>query len=121
MMNLFRSRPEAACPANDLTVPASLRPRGDSYVRIDNREYPLQCWSPLGFTLSPYDGFLIRRQKARVTMVVSAFHDPEGPLEVSGEVLVDAAENGILSARWLRLPRYKVDAMAKYFAAKAIA
>ena len=118
MMALFRPRPQAAPPANDLAVKSTIRPRGDSYVRIDRRDYPVKCWSPLGFTLAPYSGSLIRRQKARGTMVLSEFGDRSEPLEVSGEIFVDVAENGILSARWTGLPKYKVAALAEYFAGK---
>ncbi|WP_420403594.1 hypothetical protein [Nisaea sp.] len=87
-------------------------------MRIDGRDYPLHCWSPAGFTLAPYDGSLIRRQRAKVSMVLSEFGDGVAPLVISGEVFVDAAENGILSARWTGLPRYKVAALAEYFADK---
>ncbi|UUX51500.1 hypothetical protein NUH88_07330 [Nisaea acidiphila] len=118
MMALFRPRSRATPPANDLAAQPTIRPRGDSYVRIDGRDYPVRCWSPSGFTLAPYSGALIRRQKARVTLILSEFGDRSEPLEVSGEIFVDVAENGILSARWTGLPKYKVAALAEYFAGK---
>lgn len=118
MMALFRSRTQPTPPANDLAAPLTVRPRGDSYVRIDRRDYPVKCWSPAGFTLAPYTGALIRRQKARVTLVLSDFRDRTEPLEVTGEIFVDAAENGSLSARWTGLPKYKEAALADYFAGK---
>jgi hypothetical protein len=118
MMTLFRSRIDSPKPANTFAAAQVLRPRGDSYVRIDRRDYPLQCWSPAGFTLSPYNGSLIQRQKARVSMLVRDIHDPDGPLEIDGEVIVDIVGNGILAARWTGLPKYKLAALAQYFTGK---
>ncbi|MEO9904179.1 MULTISPECIES: hypothetical protein [Alphaproteobacteria] len=118
MMALFRSRMDSPKPANTISAAQELRPRGDSYVRIDRRDYPLRCWSPAGFTLAPYNGSLIERQKARVRMLVRDIHDPDGSLEVSGEIIVDSVGGGFLTARWTGLPKYKLAALAEYFSGK---
>mgnify|MGYP003676789242 FL=1 len=118
MMAFFRPRTAPASSANGLATMVDLRPRGDSYVRIGRSDYPIHCWSPAGFTLAPYTGSLISRQKARVNMLVRDIHDPDGPLAIDGEVIVDVAENGILSARWIGLPKYKLAAMTDYYAGK---
>tara|TARA_E500000305_G_scaffold62478_2_gene49827 strand:+ start:190 stop:597 length:408 start_codon:yes stop_codon:yes gene_type:complete len=118
MMTLFKPRTAPVLSENELGAMVEIRPRGDSYVRIGRSDYPVNCWSPTGFTLAPYTGSLIRRQKARVSMLVRDIHDPDGPLTVDGEVIVDVAEDGILSARWIGLPKYKLAAMTDYYAGK---
>ena len=118
MMALFKPRTAPVLSENELGAMVEIRPRGDSYVRIGRSDYPVNCWSPTGFTLAPYTGSLIRRQKARVSMLVRDIHDPDGPLTVDGEVIVDVAEDGILSARWIGLPKYKLAAMTDYYAGK---
>lgn len=118
MMTLFKPRTAPVLSENELGAMVEIRPRGDSYVRIGRSDYPVNCWSPTGFTLAPYTGSLIRRQKARVSMLVRDIHDPDGPLTVDGEVIVDVAEDGILSARWVGLPKYKLAAMTDYYAGK---
>ena len=118
MMAFLKHRFETPVSANASRAMTTLSPRGDSYVRIDNRDYPIHQWSPAGFTAAPYNGSLIRRQKARVSITLRDIQDPDGPLRVDGEVLVDMAEDGVLSARWVGLPKYKTAAMAAYFARK---
>lgn len=118
MLALFRSRTDTPRPATTVSAAQVLQPRGDSYVRIDRRDYPLKSWSPAGFTLAPYNGALIQRQKARVSMLVQDIHDPDGPLAIDGEVIVDLVGNGILAARWTGLPKYKLAALAQYFTGK---
>lgn len=120
MLAFFRSRVAPALQANGLSTMVDIRPRGDSFVRIGRSDYPVNCWSPAGFTLSPYTGSLIPRQKARVSMLVRDIHDPDGPLAIDGEVIIDVAGNGVLSARWVGLPKYKLAALADYYAGKRL-
>ena len=108
MMQMFR-RPPAAH-AGD----GSLRPKGDSYVRIDGRDYALQSWNTTGFHIAPFDGALIPGQRANVAMVVRDWHDRQGMLKVEGMILVTGIEDGGMTARWVGLPRYKADAIADY-------
>ena len=51
-------------------------------------------------------------------MLVRDIGDPDGPLEIDREVIVDIARNGILAARWAGLPKYKLAALAHYSTGK---
>ncbi len=114
LMSLFGTR--TARPA---AIPDTvLRPKGDSYVRIDGHDYPLRAWNLTGFTAAPFNGSLITKQRAKVEMVVRDIADLEGGLRLEGTVIVTHAGDGRLEARWMGLPTYKSRLLAAYFAQK---
>jgi hypothetical protein len=100
---------------------AELRPRGDSYVRIDGRDYTLRAWSPGGFSISPYSGGLVAGQIATVRFVVHDYHDRDGALRVEDRVRIESIDEAGLRARWWHLSERKKVEIAKYFALKVAA
>lgn len=96
-----------------------LRPRGDAYVRIDAHDYALRAWSPAGFHLAPYDGPLVARQTARVTMVVRDFHEKDGGLTLCDEVTVLRVDAHGLLAKWRPLSPQKKAQLVAYYVRKA--
>ena len=114
LMSLFGTRD-----TRPVTLPdTALRPKGDSYVRIDGHDYPLRAWNLTGFTASPYNGSLITKHRAKVEMVVRDIADPEGGLRLDGTVVVTHAGDGRLEARWTGLPTYKSRLLTAYFTQK---
>lgn len=114
LFNFFHAK-EHPC---DVSV-VELRPRGDSYVRIDGRDFPLRAWSPTGFLISPYNGGLVAGQIARISFVVHDYHDRDGALRVDDQVRVDSIDEAGLRARWWHLPERKKVEIVAYFARKA--
>lgn len=98
--------------------PEEIRARGDSYVRIDGRDYQLYSWSISGFTLAPYVGPLIRKQRAKVSLTVHDYHDPDGILRIDGEIVVWDQAQGFLRARWNGLTKYKASALERFYSLK---
>ena len=116
-MGLFNFLHAKAHPSN-VSV-AELRPRGDSYVRIDGRDYALQAWTPSGFLIRPYNGGLVAGQLARVGFVVHEYHDREGALRIEHQVRIESIDEAGLRGRWWHLPERKKAELVQYFARKA--
>lgn len=95
-----------------------LHPKGDAYVRIDGRDYPLHDWSPEGLLISPYRGGLIPNQKARVEAVIRDVQAPDGTIRLNGMVLVTRINSGGLAARWLMMPPSQREKLLHYYARK---
>jgi hypothetical protein len=98
-----------------------LRPRGDSYVRIDGTDYAIRTWGPSGFLVAPYSGALAAGQIARVRFVLREFHDNDGELRIDDQVLIESIDNAGLRARWWHLPTRKSLEIAGVFSRKAAA
>lgn len=122
MLALFKKSAEKPPLATLTSSPAPdaswLKPRGDAYVRIGGRDYPLRAWSPTAFHAVPYDGDLVPRQTARVTMVVRDFHDRDGGVTLTEEVTVISADSNGLIARWRPLAPAKRSMLLTYYARK---
>jgi len=114
LFNLFHAKG----PPSEVSI-AELRPRGDSYVRIDGRDYPLRAWSPSGFLISPYNGSLVAGQIDKVGCVVHDYHDRDGALRIEDQVRVESIDEVGLRARWWHLPERKRAEIEAYFARKA--
>ena len=95
-----------------------LHPKGDAYVRIDGRDYPLHDWSPEGLLIHPYRGGLIPNQKARVEAVIRDIQAPDGTIRLNGMVLVTRIDSGGLAARWLMMPPSQREKLLHYYARK---
>ncbi|WP_430435958.1 hypothetical protein [Oceanibaculum nanhaiense] len=95
-----------------------LHPKGDAYVRIDRRDYPLHDWSPEGLLIHPYRGGLIPNQKARVEAVIRDIQAPDGTIRLNGMVLVTRIDSGGLAARWLIMPPSQREKLLHYYARK---
>jgi hypothetical protein len=95
-----------------------LHPKGDAYVRIDGRDYPLHDWSPEGLLIHPYRGGLIANQKAKVEAVIRDIQAPDGMVRLSGVVLVTRIDSTGLAARWLALPPMQREKLLLYYARK---
>lgn len=95
-----------------------LRPKGDAYVRIDGRDYPLHDWSPDGLLIHPYRGGLIVNQKAKVEAVIRDIQAPDGMLRLNGIVLVTRIDDKGLAARWLMMPPNHKEKLLRYYARK---
>lgn len=113
LFNLFHAKAHSS----EMSI-AELRPRGDSYVRIDGHDYPLRAWSPGGFLISPYNGGLVAGQIARVGFVVHDYHDRDGALRIEDQVRIDTIDEAGLRARWWHLPERKKAEIVAYFARK---
>lgn len=100
---------------------ADLKPRGDSYVRIDGTDYGVRAWNPTGFLVAPYSGALAVGQIARVRFVLRDFHDPEGDLRLDDQIRIESIGEAGLRARWWYLPARKKAEIVDYFNRKAIA
>jgi hypothetical protein len=99
----------------------ALKPKGDSYVRIDGVDYGIRSWSPSGFVAAPYWDALIAGQIARVRFVLRDFHDQTGELRVDDQILIEEIGESGLKARWWHLPTRKKAQIAATFTLKAAA
>ncbi|MDA1311083.1 MAG: hypothetical protein O2985_15950 [Proteobacteria bacterium] len=95
-----------------------IRPRGDSYVRIDGTDHAILAWNPGGFLVGPYSGALVARQIALVHLVLRDYHDPDGDLKVDDRVYIEKIDNEGLRARWWHLPERKKVEIATYYSRK---
>ncbi len=70
----FLSRPRTL--ATERRRQRRLRPHGDSYARIDGRDFAIRNWSEEGVLLTPYVGPLVQGQRAVLSVVIRDWHDP---------------------------------------------
>lgn len=112
----FLSRPKT--PDVERRRQFRLRPRGDSFVRIDGRDVPLLNWSEEGFLAGPYAGALIAGQKAVVRIVVRDYHDRTGTLDLELPVVIKRIGRPGIAGRFAAPERYKRQALQSYYAAK---
>jgi hypothetical protein len=116
LFNLFHVKESASA-----TSVLELRPRGDSYVRIDGTDHGIRAWNPAGFHIAPYSGALAVGQIARVRFVLRDFHDAEGDLRIDDQIRVESIDETGLRARWWHLPARKKTAISDCFTAKVAA
>ena len=98
---------------------AELKPRGDSYVRIDGADHGIRAWSPTGFLIAPYSGALVVGQIARVRFVLREFQESEGEFRIDDQVVIDCIDEAGLRARWWYLPARKKAEVVACFTRKA--
>lgn len=113
----FLSRP--VTPLTDRRRQPRLRPQGDSYVRVEGRDVPLQNWSEDGFLAGPYCGGLAVGQRAKLRLVIQDFHDRDGPVALDDvPVVIKRIDRSGLAVRFQGLERYKAIALKELYARK---
>lgn len=114
----FLSRPRT--PVTDRRRQRRLVPHGDSYARIDGRDFPVRNWSEYGLLLAPYGGALVPGQRATLSVVIRDWHDPDGVLRLDNLAVTVLRIDGFgLAARFRNLERYKAGALQQHYARKS--
>ncbi len=114
----FLSRPRT--PVLDRRRQRRLQPQGDSYARIDGRDFAIRNWSEDGLLIGPYVGALVPGQRARLAVVIRDWHDPDGTLRLDNLSVVVLRIDGFgLAARFHGLERYKSGALKEHYARKS--
>lgn len=113
----FLSRP--CTPVTDRRRQRRLQPQGDSYARIDGRDFAIRNWSEDGLLISPYVGALVPGQRATLSVVIRDWHDPDGPLGLAGLAVTVLRIDGTgMAVRFRGLERYKAAELKDHYARK---
>ena len=114
----FLSRPRT--PVTDRRRQRRLRPHGDSYARIDGRDFAIRNWSEDGVLIAPYAGGLAPGQRAVLSVVIRDWHDPDGSLKLENLAVVVLRIDGFgLAARFRDIERYKAGALKEHYTRKS--
>jgi hypothetical protein len=95
-----------------------IHPRGDAYARISGRDYQIRAWSLRGIALAPGATPLVSGQKAQASIVLRDFHDPDGELRISLDIVVESIAPTGLRARWGKMANRDRELMKMYYERK---
>lgn len=113
----FLSRPRT--PVTERRRQRRLQPHGDSYARIDGRDFAIRNWSEDGVLVAPYAGALVPGQRATLSVVIRDWHDPDGTLRLENLAVTIMRLDGFgLAARFRNIERYKAAALKDHYARK---
>jgi hypothetical protein len=111
------SRPRT--PVTERRRQRRLRPNGDSYARIDSRDFAIRNWSEDGVLVAPYAGSLVPGQRATLSVVIRDWHDSDGTLRLENLAVTILRLDGLgLAARFRNIERYKAAALKDHYARK---